>query len=80
MENVLYFLGEVKKGKVSGFHNWIRFYLLEKQGIINYFSYNYDGPVSITKNGYSLPDSLKASWRMKVPLNKNKNPEILHNS
>ncbi|NXD86003.1 ENDOU endoribonuclease, partial [Halcyon senegalensis] len=37
-------LGEVKKGKVSGFHNWIRFYLLEKQGIVNYFSHNFDGP------------------------------------
>lgn len=38
-------LGEVKKGKVSGFHNWIRFYLLEKQGVVNYFSHNFDGPV-----------------------------------
>ncbi|XP_013912028.1 PREDICTED: poly(U)-specific endoribonuclease [Thamnophis sirtalis] len=38
------FLGEIKNEKVSGFHNWIRFYLLEKQGIVNYFSYSYDGP------------------------------------
>ncbi|XP_070592170.1 uridylate-specific endoribonuclease [Erythrolamprus reginae] len=38
------FLGEIKKGKVSGFHNWIRFYLLEKQGLVNYFSHSYDGP------------------------------------
>uniref|UniRef100_A0A8C5VK52 Uridylate-specific endoribonuclease n=1 Tax=Microcebus murinus TaxID=30608 RepID=A0A8C5VK52_MICMU len=38
------FSGEVKKGKVSGFHNWIRFYLQEKEGLVDYYSYNYDGP------------------------------------
>lgn len=38
------FVGEVKKGIVSGFHSWIRFYLLEKKGILDYFSHNYDGP------------------------------------
>lgn len=38
--------GEIKDGKVSGFHNWIRFYLLEKQGLLNYYSHSFDGPVS----------------------------------
>ncbi|KAF6118488.1 endonuclease, poly(U) specific [Phyllostomus discolor] len=38
------FSGEVKKGKVTGFHNWIRFYLQEKEGLVDYYSYIYDGP------------------------------------
>ncbi|XP_059494909.1 uridylate-specific endoribonuclease A [Stegostoma tigrinum] len=38
------FSGEVKRGKVSGFHSWIRFYFAEKSGELNYYSYNYDGP------------------------------------
>ncbi|XP_075447817.1 uridylate-specific endoribonuclease isoform X2 [Ascaphus truei] len=38
------FVGEVKKGKVSGFHSWIRFYLLEKKGLVDYYSHNFDGP------------------------------------
>ncbi|KAM9230873.1 uridylate-specific endoribonuclease isoform 3-T3 [Dugong dugon] len=38
------FSGEVKKGKVTGFHNWIRFYLQEKEGLLDYYSYIYDGP------------------------------------
>ncbi|XP_006888229.1 PREDICTED: poly(U)-specific endoribonuclease isoform X2 [Elephantulus edwardii] len=38
------FSGEVKKGKVTGFHNWIRFYLQEKEGLVDYYSYTYDGP------------------------------------
>lgn len=39
--------GEVKGGKVSGFHNWIQFYLLEKRGELNYYSHSFNGPVSI---------------------------------
>lgn len=42
----LFITGEVKKGKVTGFHNWIRFYLQEKEGLLDYYSHNYDGPVS----------------------------------
>ncbi|XP_056418736.1 uridylate-specific endoribonuclease isoform X2 [Hyla sarda] len=38
------FVGEVKKGIVSGFHSWIRFYLLEKKELLDYYSHNYDGP------------------------------------
>ncbi|XP_062894514.1 uridylate-specific endoribonuclease A [Mobula hypostoma] len=38
------FAGEVKRGKVSGFHSWVRFYLAEKNKELNYYSYNYDGP------------------------------------
>ncbi|XP_009001451.5 uridylate-specific endoribonuclease isoform X1 [Callithrix jacchus] len=38
------FSGEVKKGKVTGFHNWIRFYLQEKEGLVDYYSYILDGP------------------------------------
>lgn len=50
-------LGEVKKGKVSGFHNWIRFYLLEKQGVVNYFSHNFNGPVRPPGGGPGHPKS-----------------------
>uniref|UniRef100_A0A087XYN2 Uridylate-specific endoribonuclease n=2 Tax=Poecilia formosa TaxID=48698 RepID=A0A087XYN2_POEFO len=40
------FAGEIKGGKVSGFHNWIRFYLLEKRGELNYYSHSFNGPWS----------------------------------
>ncbi|XP_037535517.1 poly(U)-specific endoribonuclease-A [Nematolebias whitei] len=38
------FAGEIKGGKVSGFHNWIQFYLQEKEGKLNYYSHSFDGP------------------------------------
>jgi len=40
-------IGEIKGGKVSGFHNWIQFYLLEKRGEMNYYSHSFNGPVSV---------------------------------
>lgn len=42
----LFIIGEIKKGKVTGFHNWIRFYMQEKEGLVDYYSHIYDGPVS----------------------------------
>ncbi|XP_067856218.1 uridylate-specific endoribonuclease A isoform X2 [Heptranchias perlo] len=36
------FSGEVKRGIVSGFHSWIRFYLAEKRRELNYYSYSYN--------------------------------------
>lgn len=33
------FVGEIKNDKISGFHNWIRFYLEERKGNINYKGY-----------------------------------------
>lgn len=53
----LFITGEVKKGKVTGFHNWIRFYLQEKEGLLDYYSHNYDGPVSPWAGGASCSSS-----------------------
>jgi len=33
------FVGEVKNGKISGFHNWIHFYLQERAGTVDYKGY-----------------------------------------
>jgi poly(U)-specific endoribonuclease len=33
------FVGEVKDGEVSGFHNWIQFYLEEQKGTVDYRGY-----------------------------------------
>uniref|UniRef100_A0A8D0MX23 Uridylate-specific endoribonuclease n=1 Tax=Sus scrofa TaxID=9823 RepID=A0A8D0MX23_PIG len=60
------FSGEVKKGKVTGFHNWIRFYMQEKEGLVDYYSHIYDGPVGTERRPPGLekprypPDVLSA--------------------
>lgn len=33
------FVGEIKNGQVSGFHNWIQFYLQERKGTLDYRGY-----------------------------------------
>ena len=35
------FLGEVKNGKVNGFHNWIFFLMEEQKGDVDYYGFNY---------------------------------------
>ncbi len=35
------FLGEIKRGKVAGFHNWLFFLLLEQKGEVDYYGFNY---------------------------------------
>ncbi|KAJ3603125.1 hypothetical protein NHX12_030869 [Muraenolepis orangiensis] len=53
----LFTKGEIKGGKISGFHNWIQFYLLEKQGLLNYYSHSFNGPWT------TYPDSLGLQFR-----------------
>ncbi|XP_059970179.1 uridylate-specific endoribonuclease [Mesoplodon densirostris] len=52
------FSGKVKKGKVTGFHNWIHFYMQEKEGLVDYYSHICDWP------GDSYPDvlALQFTW------------------
>ena len=38
-ECVTVFVGEVKNGQISGFHNWIQFYFEEKAGNVDYRGY-----------------------------------------
>ncbi|KAL0978380.1 hypothetical protein UPYG_G00169710 [Umbra pygmaea] len=38
------FAGEIKGGKISGFHNWLQLYRQEKQGLLNYYSHSFNGP------------------------------------
>jgi len=33
------FTGEIKNGEISGFHNWIQFYIEEKRGNVDYHGY-----------------------------------------
>lgn len=57
------FVGEVKDGDVSGFHNWIQFYLEEKRGRVDYRGYikpRSRGDAHADENDYLL--TLQFSW------------------
>ena len=40
------FVGEKKSASITGFHNWLQMYLLEKEGEVNYWGYNHVAEVS----------------------------------
>ncbi|XP_056371095.1 uridylate-specific endoribonuclease C-like [Oenanthe melanoleuca] len=51
------FHGEVKKGSVSGCHNWVQLQALERAGRLEYLGYSWDGPWT------SFPDVLSLQFR-----------------
>lgn len=58
------FVGEVKNGDVSGFHNWIQFYLEEKKGDLDYRGYikpRGSGQAQYDDDDYIL--TLQFSWK-----------------
>ncbi|NXE99516.1 ENDUC protein, partial [Menura novaehollandiae] len=51
------FHGEVKKGEVSGCHNWVQLQALERAGRLEYLGYTWDGPWT------GFPDVLSLQFR-----------------
>ncbi|XP_072214022.1 uridylate-specific endoribonuclease A-like [Excalfactoria chinensis] len=51
------FVGELKKGRVSGCHSWLQLLQLERSGRLNYLSYSY-------QSGPSLPAVLGLQFRI----------------
>lgn len=57
------FVGEIKNGDVSGFHNWIQFHLEEKKGTIDYRGYiKPRGRNSATHDGNDSLLTLQFAW------------------
>ena len=50
-----FFLGELDGKKIQGFHSWIRFYLEEKFGNLNYLGYiNYIDFARLSRDFYEI--------------------------
>jgi poly(U)-specific endoribonuclease len=56
------FVGEVKDGEVSGFHNWIQFYLEEQKGTVDYRGYIKPRGNGAEHNDDDYLLSLQFSW------------------
>eukprot|EP00095_Tigriopus_kingsejongensis_P010064 maker-scaffold99_size374999-snap-gene-2.32 protein:Tk10064 transcript:maker-scaffold99_size374999-snap-gene-2.32-mRNA-1 annotation:"hypothetical protein LOTGIDRAFT_230532" len=57
------FMGELKDGKVSGFHNWLKYYHEEQNGSIDYLGYL--SQADFTTNGQGITDVFKWNGNMK---------------
>ncbi|XP_030838852.1 poly(U)-specific endoribonuclease isoform X1 [Strongylocentrotus purpuratus] len=51
------FVGEVKNGKVSGYHNWLAFYEDELEGNVNYYGYTSDNEPNQILMQFRLDDN-----------------------
>lgn len=56
------FLGETRSSGVTGFHNWLQFYFLEKAGDLEYYGY-------VRENEVSIVYRILNAWLLKLDRN-----------
>jgi len=69
------FLGEIDGSKIQGFHSWIRFYLDEQDGLVNYLGYI--GNVNLGTGGMmDLPIRWRGIYKSITSMSLSSSPEL----